>query len=605
VSFYEEEDRIGKVYDRRLVARLLTYLRPYRIQVILSAAMMLALAILELMPVLLLRRGIDDQITAGRTDGLGEIALLYISVLTAMFVLRFSQMYLMAWVGQHVMVDLRMQLFSHIQRMSVAFFDRNPVGRLVVRLTGDVQQIEMVISQGVVTIITNMLMVSAIVVALYVLHWQLALIMTVFLVPLILAIRVFAQAQRQAFREQRLWMARMNAYLNEVITGVSVMQLFNRERRNLQYFDERNRGALEANLRVVFWYAVFEPTVVIFNALTTAAILWWGGGEALRDNISPGTLVAFLAFMQMFYWPVRELAERYTTLQGAMASAERVFGILDEPEEVTDLEGAEALDGVRGNIRFDHVWFAYGGHGAGRGAAQVDDENWVLRDVDFDIPAGQRVAIVGATGAGKSTMMALLSRFYDVQRGEILVDGVPIRNLPQRWLRRHVGVMLQDPWIVSDTVEENIRLRDPAISMEQVRMAAEAVGASTFIERLPQGYATPLAERGANLSTGQKQLIALARVAAFNPAIVLVMDEATASIDPETEEIIQRGLDRLMAGRTAVIIAHRLNTIRAVDRIIVLHQGEKVEDGSHLELIALGGIYARLYDLQYRVQAGV
>lgn len=594
MSFYEEEDAIGKVYDRRLAARLLSYLRPYRPQVAISVFLMLVIAGLELIPTLLLGYAIDEQIDQGRTDRLGIVTIAFLATLLAGFALRFVQMYVTWWVGQRFMVDLRMQLFSHIQHLSVSYFDRNPVGRLVTRLTGDVQQIEMVISQGIIQIMTNLLMVTAIIVVLYVINWWLALIMTVFVVPLVVLVRLFAQAQRQAFRDQRMWMARINAYLNELITGVTIIQLFNRQRRNMEYFDQRNSGALEANLRVLFWYAVFEPTVVIFNALTVAAIIWVGGGAALEERgVTIGTLIVFIAFMQRFFWPIRELSERYTMIQGAMASAERIFGVLDAPEDVTDAEGTRPLPGVRGDIRFDHVWFAY------------EPDNWVLKDVDFTIPAGQKVAIVGATGAGKSTTMALLSRFYDVQRGAILVDGTPIRDLPQRWLRRHVGVMLQDAWIVSDTVEENIRLRDPSISSEQIRAAAEAVGAAKFIERLPEGYATVLAERGANLSTGQKQLIALARVAAFNPEIVLVMDEATASIDPETEDTIQRGLDRVMAGRTALIIAHRLNTIRAVDRIIVLHLGEVVEDGSHEELLAQGGIYARLYELQYQVQAGV
>ncbi|GMU40094.1 MAG: ABC transporter ATP-binding protein [Chloroflexota bacterium] len=593
MSFYEEESAQTSVYDRRVAGRLMRYLRPYGPQVIASVLMMLAVAVLELLPVLIVRAAIDDHIAIGKTDGLGTLALVFLGALVLTFVLRYAQMYLMAWVGQRMMVDLRMQLFTHIQRLAVAFFDRNPVGRVVIRLTGDVQQIEMVISQGVIQILTNMLIVLAVVVAMFLLHWQLALLMMCFVVPLVYLVQRFAEAQRQAFREQRIWMARINAYLNELITGVTIIQLFNRQRQNLAYFNERNTGALEANMRVLFWYAAFEPTVVLFNAITAGAIIWFGGRGVLDDSITLGTLVAFLAFMQRFFWPVRELSERYTMLQGAMASSERIFGVLDEAEEVTDIEGAGTLGQVRGEIRFDHVWFAY------------QEPNWVLKDVSFTIQPGEKVAIVGATGAGKSTMMALLSRFYDVQRGAILVDGVPIRDLQQRWLRRHVGTMLQDPWVFTDTIEENIRLRDRSISAEQIRAAARAVGAAPFIERLPDGYGTMLAERGANLSTGQKQLLALARVAAFNPEIVLVMDEATASIDPETEAVIQRGLSEVMAGRTAVIIAHRLNTIRAVDRIIVLHQGEVVEDGSHEALMALGGIYARLYELQYRVQGGV
>ena len=591
MSFYEEESAYGKVYDRRIAGRLIGYLRPYGLQVVASLLMMFAVAILELVPVLLVRTAIDDHIGQGRTDDLPVLALLFLAVLAVTFILRYAQMYLMAWVGQRMMVDLRMELFTHIQRLAVAFFDRNPVGRVVIRLTGDVQQIEMVISQGVIQILTNMLIVVAIVVAMFALDWTLALVLMLFVVPLVYLVQRFAQAQREAFRDQRIWMARINAYLNELITGVTIIQLFNRQRQNLSYFTDRNKGALEANMRVLFWYAAFEPTVVLFNAITTGVIIWFGGRGVLEDSITLGTLVAFLAFMQRFFWPVRELSERYTMLQGAMASAERIFGVIDEPEEVTDIPGAGTLEAVRGEIRFDHVWFAYG------------EPNWVLKDVSFSIAPGEKVAIVGATGAGKSTMMALLSRFYDVQRGAILVDGVPIRDLQQRWLRRHVGTMLQDPWVFTDTIEENIRLRDRSISAEQIRAAARAVGASTFIERLPGGYGTLLAERGANLSTGQKQLLALARVAAFNPEIVLVMDEATASIDPETEAIIQRGLNEVMAGRTAIIIAHRLNTIRAVDRIIVLHQGEVVEDGSHEELMALDGIYARLYELQYRVQS--
>ncbi|PKN82100.1 MAG: antibiotic ABC transporter ATP-binding protein [Chloroflexi bacterium HGW-Chloroflexi-9] len=591
MSFYEEESAYGKVYDRRVAGRLIGYLRPYGLQVIASLLMMFAVAILELVPVLLVRTAIDDHIGQGRTDDLPVLALIFMAVLGVTFVLRYAQMYLMAWVGQRMMVDLRMELFTHIQRLAVAFFDRNPVGRVVIRLTGDVQQIEMVVSQGVIQILTNTLMVIAIVIAMFALDWKLALLLMLFVVPLIYLVQRFAKAQREAFRDQRVWMARINAYLNELITGVTIIQLFNRQRQNLSYFTERNKGALGANMRVLFWYAAFEPTVVLFNAITTGVIIWFGGRGVLEDSITLGTLIAFLAFMQRFFWPVQQLSERYTMLQGAMASAERIFGVIDEPEEVTDIPGAGTLEAVRGEIRFDHVWFAYG------------EPNWVLKDVSFSIAPGEKVAIVGATGAGKSTMMALLSRFYDVQRGAILVDGVPIRDLQQRWLRRHVGTMLQDPWVFTDTIEENIRLRDRSISAEQIRVAARAVGASTFIERLPEGYGTMLAERGANLSTGQKQLLALARVAAFNPEIVLVMDEATASIDPETEAIIQRGLNEVMAGRTAIIIAHRLNTIRAVDRIIVLHQGEVVEDGSHEELMALDGIYARLYELQYRVQS--
>jgi ATP-binding cassette subfamily B protein len=387
-----------------------------------------------------------------------------------------------------------------------------------------------------------------------------------------------------------MWIARINAYLNEIISGIAVVQLFNRERENLRRFDHRNRGTLQANLRVLFWYAVLEPTVVIFGALITAAILWYGGVRVVDDALTLGTLVAFIAYVQRFIWPIRELSDRYAMLQQAMASAERIFGVLDEQEEIADPPDPVHLTDIRGRIEFRDVWFAY------------NQENWVLRGISMEIEPAESVAIVGVTGAGKSTMMALLSRLYDVQRGEILVDGVPIRRIPQRELRRHVGIMLQDPFVYTDTVLENIRLRDESITMEQVQRAARLVGADSFIDRMPQRYDTVLSERGANLSTGQKQLIALARVAAFDPKIVLVMDEATASIDPETEALIQRGLAEVMSERTSIIIAHRLNTIRGVDRVIVLDQGTIVEEGHHEELLALNGHYSRLYSLQYRRQ---
>jgi ATP-binding cassette subfamily B protein len=434
------------------------------------------------------------------------------------------------------------------------------------------------------------LLLITIVAALFYLDWRLALVMMIFVPGLVYFVSRCALALRDCFRAQRAWLARVNAFLNENITGMAVVQLFNRQERNTRRFDERNRGLLQANLRTVFYYAAFEPSVVAFNALTTAAIIWYGGGRAIEGAMTLGTLIAFLQYMQRFYWPVRDLSERTTNMQQAMASCERIFSVLDEPEEVTDDPSALPLGRIEGRVEFRDVWFAY------------DADNWVLRDVTFEIEPGEAVAIVGATGAGKSTMMNLLNRFYDVQRGEILVDGQPIKTLRQRELRRQVGMVLQDPFIFTDSVLENVRLRDRSITEEQVREAAKQVGADAFIERMPQGYESHLAERGANLSTGQKQLIALARVAAFDPKIVLVMDEATASIDPETEAALQRSMREVMQGRTSIIIAHRLNTIRHVNRILVLSAGQVVEEGTHAELLAQGGTYARLYELQYKDQ---
>jgi ATP-binding cassette subfamily B protein len=587
-----EDDDLDLVsgYSGRILARLGGYLRPYLPLLAVMLVLVIVASLLEAAGPLIVRRAVDGYIQAGQADGLGWLVLAYVGTLLGVFVLFFIQALLITYVTQRVMMDMRLQLFQHVEKMSIAYFDRNPVGRLVTRLTNDVSTIEQVLSQGVVEALYSVLFLVTIIAAMFYLDWRLALVMLIFVPGLVYFVRRFAIALRDTFRLQRAWLARVNAFLNENITGMAVVQLFNRQRRNLGRFDDRNRGLLGANLQATFYYAAFEPTVVAFNAITTAVIIWYGGGRALDEALTLGTLIAFLQYMQRFYWPVRDISERFTNLQQAVASCERIFGVLDEPEEVTDAPGARPLGRIEGRVEFRNVWFAY------------DEDNWVLRDVSFAIEPGEAVAIVGATGAGKSTMMNLLNRFYDVQRGDIVIDGVSVRDLRQRELRRQVGMVLQDPFIFTDSVLENVRLRDQTIPAAQVEAAAQQVGADIFINRMPLGYESHLAERGANLSTGQKQLIALARVAAFDPKIVLVMDEATASIDPETEATLQRSMREVMTGRTSIIIAHRLNTIRHVDRILVLQQGEVVEEGTHAELLARGGTYARLYELQYKDQ---
>jgi ATP-binding cassette subfamily B protein len=570
--------------------RLLAYLRPYRFVLVLVFLSVVVASLLQVAGPLIVREAVDTQLTAGTTEDLAFLVLLYVGTLLGVFILQFIQTLTITYIGQRVMMDMRLELFTHVEKMSISFFDRNPIGRLVTRLTNDVSTIEEVLSRGIVEMVYSALFLTAIIGALFVLDWRLAIAMMIFVPALVFFVRRFAVALRETFRVQRAWLARLNAFLNENITGMAVVQLFNRQDRNLKRFDERNSGFLKASLRATVYFAAFEPTVVLFNAVTIATIIWYGGGRVTEEAITLGTLIAFLSYMQFFFWPVRELAERSTMFQQALASCERIFGVLDEPEEITDDPAASTLERIEGHVEFDKVWFAY------------DAENWVLRGVSFDIQPGEAVAVVGATGAGKSTMMNLLNRFYDVQLGEIRVDGQPIKTLRQRELRREVGMVLQDPFIFTDTVLENIRLRDDSIPEAQVIEAARQVGADAFIERMPQGYESHLSERGANLSTGQKQLISLARVAAFNPKIVLVMDEATASIDPETEATLQRSMREVMSGRTSIIIAHRLNTIRHVNRILVLQHGELVEEGTHESLLAHGGIYARLYELQYKDQ---
>jgi len=603
-GFFQEDEILGKAYDARLMRRLLTYLRPYRGLVIIALAVLLGLSFVEIAPPLVARFIIDTAITPAigpeatisPEEGfhrLVPLGLAYLALLAAGAFLRYGQNILTTFVGQRAMYDLRVQLFGHLQHLSLSFFDRNPVGRLMTRITNDIDALTDMVTQGVVSIFGDVIMVAGIAVVLLLLDWRLALITFISLPVLILLTGYFRRMMRESFRSVRIRLARINAYLNENISGMSIVQLFTRQRRAHRQFDELNTDLLEANRGAIRAMSLFFPAVTFTRAATAAGLFIAGGHWVLNGELSIGTLLAFWLLIDQFFRPIQDLSEKYNILQSAMASSERVFRLLDTKATIVDPPHPVQLPHVRGEIAFDNVSFAY------------NEGDWVLRDVDFTIGAGESVAIVGATGAGKTSIISLISRFYDVQKGRILLDRIDLREIAQREVRRHVGVVLQDPFIFAGTVASNIRLEDRSISDDQVRAAARFVNADKFIDRLPEGYDTVVTERGSTLSVGQKQLLAFARAIAFNPEIMLVLDEATSSVDTETEHLIQDALAKLMAGRTSIIIAHRLSTIQNVDRIIVLHKGRVAEIGTHRELLAKHGVYHRLYELQYRAHEAV
>jgi ATP-binding cassette subfamily B protein len=589
----DEDEILGKAYDGRLMRRLVPYLGPYTRRLTFALVLLLGTGLLDLAGPYLTKVAIDRYIVPHRPAGLWQILALYLGALILGFAARYGQNYHMMYIGQRVMFDLRNQIFAHLQRLPLSFFDRNPVGRLMTRMTNDVDALNDLLTQGVVSILGDIVTLAGIVVVMLLINWQLALV-SLAVMPLIAAIsRVFQKAMRTIYRNIRVRLSRVNGFLNENITGMVIVQIFNQESTMFGEFDRLNDDYLKANLQSIFAYSLFSPIVIFLGALSTA-LLVWVGGHGIISNWGPaftfGALVATMQYTDRAFQPIRDLAEKYTILQSAMAASERIFGLLDEVPEPPDPKNPIQLETVRGDIEFRNVTFGYG------------PDNPVLRDVSFKIPAGQSVAIVGATGAGKTSLISILSRFYDIQEGQILLDGVDIRDLRRADVRRHIGAVLQDAVLFSGTITSNIRLHNTDISDDRVRQAALFVNADKFIERLPDGYDHVVRERGANFSAGQRQLIAFARAIAFDPEVLLVLDEATSSVDTETEALIQDALERLMRGRTSIIIAHRLFTIRHVDRILVLHKGRLVEEGTHDELLGRHGYYHRLYQLQYQEQ---
>jgi ATP-binding cassette subfamily B protein len=579
-----DDEILGKAYDSRLMRRLLGYLRPYLPQVLFAVATIVANSALQLAPPYLTKTVIDRYIPSGDLSGLTLIASLYLLTLVASFALEYAQTWTMQVTGQKVMFDLRMQVFSHLQKLDLRFYDRNPVGRLMTRVTTDVDVLNELFTSGVVSIFGDVFTLFGIMAVLVWMDWRLALVAFSVLPLIALITQWFRRNVRESYRTVRTWIARINAYLQERITGMSTVQLFRREARDFATFDDIDRAHRDANVDSIFYYAVFYPAVELVSALAASLIIWYGGGRVMMDALTLGSLVAFLQYSQRFFRPISDMSEKFNVLQGAMASSERIFALLDTPVEVTSPAPPRQPDG-RGVIAFENVTFSY-----------VTGEP-VLKNVSFRVEPGQRIALVGATGSGKTTIVNLLLRFYDVQEGRITVDGVDIRDMDLGNLRAMFGLVLQDVHLFSGTIADNIRLGHSAISDAQIREALEAVHAWRFVSRMKDGLATPVAERGSTLSVGQKQLLSFARALAFDPA-VLVLDEATSSVDTDTELLIRDALEVVMEGRTTIAIAHRLSTIQDMDRILVLHKGELRETGTHQELLTHNGLYARLHRLQ-------
>jgi ATP-binding cassette subfamily B protein len=618
----QDDDVIGKAYDSRLMRRLLVYLKPYRLQVGISLVAILFTAFADVLGPYLTKVAVDLYMTPSQATGhslwtrhlshspitgITQIAGIYLGSLIFIYVLAFIQTYLMQWTGQKVMYDLRSQIFRHIQRMHVAFFDRNPTGRLVTRVTYDVDALNEMFTSGVVSIFEDVLVLAGIVFVMLRMNWWLALLAFSVIPLIMIATQIFRKFVRESYRRIRTAIARINSYLQEHVSGMSVVQLFNREERAFQDFEKVNRQHMKAFKDAIMAYALYYPVVEILSSIAVAIIIWRGGGGVLRGVVTLGVLVAFIQYSQRFFRPIQDLSDKYNILQAAMAASERIFKLLDTPPEIVSPANPAVGDGS-GRIEFRHVWFTYQRLDDAmrerlRTSSTPEKENveWVLRDVSFTVEPGETAAIVGHTGAGKTTLSSLMMRFYDVQRGAILVEGVDVRDWDVQELRRRFAVVLQDPVLFTGTVTSNIRLGTERITDEEIESAADQVNVGDYIRSLPGGFQEPVREGGSTLSTGQKQLINFARALAHNPRI-LILDEATSSVDTETELRVRSALTRLVTGRTSVVVAHRLSTIQTANRILVMHKGQLREIGTHQELLAQRGLYWKLYRLQYKDQ---
>ncbi len=587
---YLQEDEVAeKVYDRVLLKRLLLYLKPYMHLAAAGLLLLIVVSVLELAGPILFKYAIDNYITQNDYSGLRNIAVVYIAILLAGFYFHYAHSYIMQLIGQKVMFDVRMEVFRHLQKMSVSFFDTNPVGRLMTRLTSDVNTLNEMFTSGVVSILGDLLTLAGIVTILLVLNIKLALITFAVLPFLFIVSFWFRSNVRVAYSKIRKRLAQINSFMQENIIGMKIVQLFNHEKINFKKFSDYNQDHTKAHLETIFYFAVFFPAVEIISTLAISLIIWYGGGKVVSNMITLGGLVAFVQYAQRFYRPIQDLSEKYNILISAMASSERIFKLLETKPAVSEAHNAVELVKFQKAIEFKNVWFAY------------KDDNYVIKDLSFKVKKGEKVAIVGATGGGKSTLINLLARFYDIQKGSILLDGIDIRNVSFGSLRKQMAIVLQDVFLYSGKIEDNINLKNENITYEKMLKAADLANASGFINNLSNGFKSELVERGSNLSTGQKQLLSFARALAFDPEI-LILDEATSSIDTETEILIQDALEKMMRNRTSIVIAHRLSTIKNADRILVMHRGRLKEMGTHQELLQRKEIYYKLYQLQFKDQ---
>lgn len=591
-----EEEAMGKAYDARLMKRLLRYLAPHWWLVGLAILILAAVSALEIVGPWLTKVALDDAIPESDGRLLSVLAMGYLGAILLGFILHYTQRILTTWLGQRIMYDLRKEIFRKFQTLDLRYYDKNPIGRLITRITSDVETLNELFSSGIVTVFGDIFTLFFIVAAMLRMDWKLALVAFSVLPFVAWAAFLFRARIREAYRDIRVRLARINAFLHERLTGIEVVQLFGQEDRDAQRHAEVNQDYLDAHLRSITYYALFFPIIELFTAIALALILWSGGASIMEGTVTVGVVAAFLQYARRFFRPIQDLSEKYNLLQGAMASSERIFALLDTEITITDPKEPRPLPTpTRGEIEFRDVWFAYG-------QTESGEPDWVLKGISFRIEPGSKVAIVGHTGAGKTTLVNLLMRFYEPQKGVILLDGVPIKEVRLKQLRDRIGLVLQEIFLFSQAVGYNIRLGSEQIGEEQAREAAKRVGATRFIDLLPKKYEQPLGERGSTLSVGERQLLSFARALAFDPAI-LILDEATSSVDSEVEAQIEEATNELMKGRTSLVIAHRLSTVQGADRILVFHHGEVRETGTHQELLEKGGLYARLHELQFAAMA--